>query len=104
MSAKLIVLKLMTEAGYPTFQPSDRLRELGMDSLELVEMLIQIESELGVDINERELYGVTTVQDLIQLVERHGESSVTSPAPEEIQGDGGSAGADQEDPWPFGDW
>jgi acyl carrier protein len=50
--------------------PGDRLRDLGMDSLDAVEFAIAAEKELGATITEQQMMGVQTVGELVALVER----------------------------------
>lgn len=49
--------------------PTDRLADLGMDSLEHVEFVMGLEDELKVEVPE-ELGPVDTVADMIELVRR----------------------------------
>ncbi len=46
-------------------------KELGCDSLDVVEILILIEDKLGKEINEKKLYDVKTVGDLVKIVETY---------------------------------
>jgi acyl carrier protein len=43
--------------------------ELGANSLDVVQILVLIENELGKEINERSLYEIKTVGDLVKVVE-----------------------------------
>ena len=45
--------------------------DLGGDSLDCVEMLMEIEKEFGISITDEEAEQVKTVSDAIALVERH---------------------------------
>lgn len=44
-------------------------KELGIDSLDLVDLVFQMEEALGVEFEDEELLKIETVGDLIQLVE-----------------------------------
>jgi acyl carrier protein len=46
-------------------------QDLGMDSLDAVELAMAMENELGVTIPDDELRKAKTVEDLIRLVNRH---------------------------------
>ena len=43
--------------------------DLGADSLTAVEIVMEIEEELGVDIDDSEVEKIVTVQDIINIVE-----------------------------------
>ncbi len=44
-------------------------KELGIDSLDLVDLVFQMEEALGVQFEDEELLSIQTVGDLIKLVE-----------------------------------
>jgi acyl carrier protein len=54
-----------------TILPTDRLSDLRIDSLDLVEMVMALEDDLRADLPERSLYRMETVQDLIDLVRQY---------------------------------
>ena len=43
--------------------------ELGIDSLDMVEIIMGIEEEFGLKIDDKEVEGIKTVEDLIKKVE-----------------------------------
>ena len=43
--------------------------DLGADSLTAVEIVMEIEKELGVDIDDSEVEKIVTIQDIINIVE-----------------------------------
>lgn len=45
--------------------------ELGLNSLELINMAVAIEDEFGVEIPDREALGIETVGDTIKLIEKY---------------------------------
>ena len=47
----------------------DRLSELGLDSLDLVETMIEIEEELGIEFTSEEIANLKTLKDVIKLIE-----------------------------------
>jgi acyl carrier protein len=49
---------------------SDLLNDLGMDSLEQVELCLKLEKDLGRKIPVTDLRGCVTVEEVIQLVQR----------------------------------
>jgi acyl carrier protein len=51
--------------------PGARLKEdLGLDSLDAVELAIAVERKFNIDVPEEELTKLTTVADMVALVER----------------------------------
>ena len=47
----------------------DCLSELGLDSLDLVETMIEIEEELGIEFTSEEIANLKTLKDVIKLIE-----------------------------------
>jgi acyl carrier protein len=52
----------------PEFIPERRLDELGADSIDMVELLVVIDSDFGVRLKQDEFLEVVTVDDLLQLI------------------------------------
>jgi acyl carrier protein len=52
----------------PDFIPERRLDELGADSIDMVELLVVIDSDFGVRLKEDEFLRLVTVDDLLQLI------------------------------------
>ena len=52
----------------PEFIPERRLDELGADSIDMVELLVVIDSDFGVRLKEDEFLQLVTVDDLLQLI------------------------------------
>lgn len=48
---------------------SDSLTKLGLDSLDLVEVMLEIEEELGVEFDSSEISEVATLGDVLKLIE-----------------------------------
>jgi acyl carrier protein len=49
---------------------SDLAKDLGLDSLDTVEMTLGLEERFGIEIPDTELEGVTTVGDAVTLIEK----------------------------------
>jgi len=61
--------------------PEARLREeLGADSLDLVEMVIALEDELGIRISDGEARYIATVADVIIFIDKKLQEKATEPA------------------------
>jgi acyl carrier protein len=68
----LETIQELTNVPADEVQPSDDLvSDLGMDSVDAVELLLRVSTEFGVDIDVDELEGVNTVGDVFALAERH---------------------------------
>ena len=46
------------------------LKELGLDSLDLVEVLMDIEEEFGIEFEDEEMMALSTVNDVLAIIER----------------------------------
>jgi acyl carrier protein len=51
-------------------EASDLANDLGLDSLDTVEMTLGLEERFGIEIPDTELEGVTTVGDAVTLIEK----------------------------------
>lgn len=51
--------------------PQAKLSDLGADSLDLVEIVMLTEDEFGIDISNQDAEKITTVQDLLDCIERN---------------------------------
>ena len=49
---------------------SDVVKDLGADSLDVVELLISLEDDYGISIPEDDIVNVKTVQDIVDMIER----------------------------------
>ncbi|MBX6341559.1 MAG: acyl carrier protein [Thermomicrobiaceae bacterium] len=47
-------------------------QDLNADSLDLVELIMQLEEEFGIEISDEEAENIVTVNDAIQFIEEHG--------------------------------
>ena len=52
----------------PDLIPERRLDEIGADSIDMVELLVVIDSDFGVRLKEDEFLRLVTVEDLLQLI------------------------------------
>ena len=49
---------------------SDVVKDLGADSLDVVELLISVEDDYGISIPEDDIVNVKTVQDIVDMIEK----------------------------------
>lgn len=60
LSSKLKGQELIKESSF---------KDLGIDSLDLVDLVFELEEEIGVEFQDDELLKITTVQDLLDLID-----------------------------------
>ena len=51
------------------FTPDTSFKDLGLDSLDLVDLVFEMEEEIGVQFEDQELLQIKTVKDLLTLIE-----------------------------------
>ena len=49
---------------------SDIIKDLGADSLDVVELLISLEDDYGISIPEDDIVNVKTVKDIVDMIEK----------------------------------
>jgi acyl carrier protein len=63
------ILKEKLDTDPKDVLPQKALTELGLDSLDMYEMIYEIETEFGVKIPDSEIASLTTVGDLISFID-----------------------------------
>ncbi|MED0906506.1 phosphopantetheine-binding protein [Bacillus nitratireducens] len=71
MDVKVIVYSMLKETF--SIDPNyvfveDRLKDLGIDSLEIIELIIELEKIIGRPIDDKELVFLNTVGDIIKFI------------------------------------
>ena len=61
---------LSTKVDVSKLKEEDSLTSWGLDSLDLVEIMLQIEDELGVEFTSDEIANLSTLKDVVNLIER----------------------------------
>lgn len=51
-------------------EPESSLREIGFDSVDLIELTLRLEDHFHVDLGEADSYRVSAVSDIVTLIER----------------------------------
>lgn len=70
MNAIDTVKKILSEkVDITNLKPEDNLSALGLDSLDLVEVMLAIEDELGIEFSSEEIAQLSTLEDVIKLIE-----------------------------------
>ena len=70
MDTFLRLKKLLENRGIKTGQLTEisTLKDIGIDSLDLVEVLLELEKELNVTFSDDELLGCRSISDVVNLV------------------------------------
>ena len=71
MNAIETVKQILSEkVDITNLKEEDSLQSLGLDSLDLVEVMLAIEDELGIEFTSEEIAQLTTLKDVVKLIER----------------------------------
>ena len=68
----MLAKQLNLQAGKITLE-SDIVKDLGADSLDVVELLISLEDDYGISIPEEDIVNVKTVKDIVDMIEKLGK-------------------------------
>lgn len=60
--------RLANAAHKDSVEDSMKLRELGIDSLDIVELLLQLEEDYGVRFDDMDMSNLVTVKDLLDTI------------------------------------
>lgn len=63
-----IKVKLAKAAHKDVIKDEDKLRELGLDSLDVVELLLQLEEDYGVHFDDIDMAKLNSVKDLLEVI------------------------------------
>ena len=70
MNAIETVKKILSEkVDVSSLKPEDSLTALGLDSLDLVEVMLAIEDELGIEFSSEEIAQLSNLEDVVKLIE-----------------------------------
>lgn len=71
-AAHIVAQHIVGQLGVPAedVTPEAKLADLGADSLDVVEIVMAVETELNVDIPDEDIDGVTTVAQLVAVAEK----------------------------------
>ncbi|MFV8401451.1 phosphopantetheine-binding protein [Mycoplasma sp. 005V] len=64
---EIIILELKKLSKKKNISEDDKIREIGIDSLDLAELLFEAEAKFGVEISDDQLRNVETVKDIISI-------------------------------------
>lgn len=67
---KEIFIEILKNYSKSAFTETSRLKEdIKLDSLDLVELVMECEEKFGIEIPEQNLYSVSTVEDILTLID-----------------------------------
>lgn len=70
MDVKKIVSDILAKrTDVSSLKEDDNLSALGLDSLDLVEVMLEIEDQLGIEFDSNEIGDVATLGDVLKLIE-----------------------------------
>lgn len=70
MDVKKIVSEVLAKrTDISSLNEDNKLSDLGLDSLDLVEVMLEIEEVLGVEFDSEEIQEVSTLGDVLKLIE-----------------------------------
>ena len=61
---------LSEKVDISNLKEEDSLTSLGLDSLDLVEVMLAIEDKLSIEFTSDEIAGLSTLKDVVKLIER----------------------------------
>ncbi len=64
--ARLVAQKLSIDAS--TFKPESTLQDLGADSLDLVEIIMKLEEQFGIEIDDAKAETLKNINDVVEYV------------------------------------
>ncbi|MFV8470391.1 phosphopantetheine-binding protein [Mycoplasma sp. AA7A] len=64
---EIILLELKKLSKKKNISEDDNIKEIGIDSLDLAELLFEAEAKFGVEISDEQLRNVETVKDVISI-------------------------------------
>lgn len=71
MDIKETVSKILeAKVNVSNVKETDSLTSLGLDSLDLVEIMLQIEDEFHIEFSSDEIVNLSTVQDVLDIIEK----------------------------------
>jgi long-chain acyl-CoA synthetase len=76
----LAIVREASRTAPPTLRPTHNLElDLGLDSMQRIELLSQIEEQIGGNVEESQLAGIYTVRDLVDAVLQSAASGAAAP-------------------------
>ena len=71
MDAKKVVSEILAKrVDISSLKEEDSLKEIGLDSLDLVEVMLEIEDTLGIEFDSEEIAELSTLKSVLDLIEK----------------------------------
>ena len=69
MDTRKVVSEILAKRiDISSLKETDSLKEIGLDSLDLVEVMLEIEDALGIEFDSEEIGGLSTLQSVLELI------------------------------------
>ena len=68
-SIEIVKSILSEKVDVPSLKEDNSLQALGLDSLDLVEVMLAIEDRLGIEFTSEEIASLHTLKDVVKLIE-----------------------------------
>ncbi len=69
MDTRKIVSDILAKrVDVSSLKEEDSLKEIGLDSLDLVEVMLEIEDALGIEFDSEEIAGLSTLKSVLDLI------------------------------------
>lgn len=69
MKYKDEVFKIIKSQTSKNFDEETNIRDLGLDSLDLVELIVEFEEKIGIDIPNNKITNIKTIKDILNLLD-----------------------------------
>lgn len=69
-----LLLEKATNRSLPTILPTTTLRDLGLDSLDMVQLMLMLEERLDARLPDSLDYGISTFGELVSVLDKGDES------------------------------
>lgn len=70
MEIKKIVFERLKKITSKSFNENSNIYSIGIDSLDLIEMVTEVEKKFKITIPDEELIGIKTVNDIIKVLQK----------------------------------
>ena len=70
MDTRKVVSEILAKrVDISSLKEDDSLKDIGLDSLDLVEVMLEIEDELGIEFDSEEIAGLSTLKSVLDLID-----------------------------------
>jgi len=65
---EIIITKLKKSGAKGDLSPTSKFKNMGIDSLDLMDMIVQLEDQLNISVPDDDLLNLETIDDLVKLI------------------------------------